>query len=98
MEKNNFSIFPWDKGEKPYFVNDEGFEWYVDKGMTKWARDDRAGSDGLKGVVCFYVKKKDHVTRILINDKQEILKESQGLEDMAAFIDILRVQQMYDKD
>jgi len=87
-----FSIFPWENNIKPYFVNEEGFEWYIDEEMTEYARkkDPRNGNEGLKGVVCFFVKKGDFITRTLIDEHQHILHDDQSLEGMATKIDLLK--------
>ena len=77
-------LFPWDKNEKPYFSND-GFDWYVDDFMTKYARKK------LKDVVCFYVKKGDVIKRVLIDNKQNILHEDTTMDGMACKIDFLKL-------
>lgn len=88
----DYKFFPWDRGEKPYFVNEEGFEWYIDKDCTEWAKRDMAnGNKGLKNVGCFFVKKGDDVHRVLINDKQQILHSATSMEGMCVKIDMLKM-------
>ena len=86
-------MFPWDEeGAKPYFVNNDGFEWWLDKSMTKYALEDSTiGNPGLKDVFCFYVKKGDDISRVLINNKHQVLYETSTLDQMAAHIDILKI-------
>lgn len=87
-----FKFFPWENDKQPDFVNEEGFEWYIDKDMTKYARqtDERNGNPGLKNVACFFVKKDEMVTRVLIDDQQRVLHEDTALDGMATKIDILK--------
>ena len=93
-----FNIFPWEKGEKPYFINEKGFEWYVDKDMTNWARKDMpGGTKGIKDVMCFYVKMPDGVTRVLIDDKQNIIHEDTNLEGMASHIDMMKISKRFEE-
>ena len=82
MELN---FFPWDKGEKPYFVNEEGFEWYIDEALTKYPQ--RQSLD----LVCFYVKKDKLLTRVLMDKKNNILHEDTSFEGMGCHIDMLKL-------
>lgn len=85
-------IFPWENDVKPYFVNEEGFEWYLDDDTNKWLRKDMVnGVKGIKDHACFFVKKGDDITRVLIDSKQNIIKDDKNWEGMLAFIDILKV-------
>jgi hypothetical protein len=91
MTEINLNFYPWQKGEKPYFVNPEGFEWYIDKGGTEYATKDSGNLKGLKNVMCFYVKKNDIIKIVLIDNKQNILAESTSLEGIGIKIDILKI-------
>lgn len=82
-----FKFFPWDKGEKPHFINEEGYEWYKDLDMTNYARQ---GKGGLKKAMCFFIKKGEFVTRGIIDDGK-LVADAQGLEDMAVKIDCLKM-------
>jgi len=93
-------LYPWDNNEKPYFVNAEGFEWYVDKSTTEWATKDVALIDGrtrkgLKNVVAFFVKKGESVRSVLINNKQEIVAEHESFVGLCSRIDMLKVWEDY---
>jgi|GEM_PF-3018914 len=92
-----FNLFPWDNGVDPYFVNDEGFEWYIDKDITDWAtKDTDTGIKGLKGVMCFFVKKGDDINRVLINDQQQILADDRSLEQICVKIDLMKIVKNYE--
>lgn len=96
---SKLGLFPWDNGSKPDFINEEGFEWYTDKTLTGWAqrKDELNNTPPLKAV-CFYVKKDDTLTRILVGANQEVLHEDTSLDGMACKIDILRLANSYDKE
>lgn len=64
--------FPWENNEKPYFVNEQGFEWYIDKETTNYAKP-------LK-VVCFFCKKKEFMTRVLLNENGDEIYSDTSLE------------------
>lgn len=83
------SVFPWDRNEKPYFVNEEGWEWYLEEGMNEWikSRSKHWGID-LK-IVAFFVKKGKVINRILIDTNQQILTANTSMEAMAVYIDML---------
>lgn len=93
----NLKLFPWDKDEKPFWVNPEnGLLWYVDKYVTEWCTKEKLGWPKLDAV-CFYVCQKigdkiDLMTRILLDKKtNEILAEDQSLESMAVKIEAMRM-------
>lgn len=97
---NVFCDYPWDSGKKPYFVNEEGFEWYVDKSSTDYATKDvnlwsGGVRKGLKGVVAFYVKKGNVVKSVLINEEQDIICEADGFIGLASKIDVEKIYQDY---
>lgn len=92
----DFPIFPWERNEKPYFVNEEGFEWYVDKFATQIAHKDNylySGHTrkGLKNMVAFFIKKGDNVKCALINDKQEVMAEAPNTIALCFKIDQLKI-------
>jgi hypothetical protein len=82
---------PWENGGKPYFINEQGYEWYVDKSLTNWAANPKRVGEPLEAV-CFTVcKNKKPITRILVGIENQILAEYTGLEDMVIKIDMLRI-------
>jgi hypothetical protein len=90
MELN---LWPWDKeNAKPYFINEEGIEWWIEKDLTEWATRDDLSSKPLKAI-CFITRKEGNILdRILVGEKQKILAVDSSLEGMAYKIDILRLQ------
>lgn len=90
----NFEMFPWDVGKEPDFLNEKGWEWYTDKSMTKWAQEkDATRKTKPLRAVCFFAKKGDEITRVLVGENQKVLAEESSLEAMAIKIDILRAVQ-----
>ena len=92
-EEFTLNIFPWDnKGEKPYNINEEGWEWWVDINMTEYATKKNVlnNTRPLKAA-CFFLRKGDFFTRVLIGPNQLILHEDTTLEGMACKIDWLRL-------
>jgi hypothetical protein len=92
----DFPIFPWERDEKPYFINEMGFEWYVDKFATKWAHDDVCLSayhtrKGIKNVVAFFVKNGDEIRSVLIDEKQEVVAEAENTIGLCHKIDKLKI-------
>jgi len=89
-------LFPWDNGGKPDFINDKGFEWYVNDSMTRWCSHPTAGDLPPLRAVCFYVAERvdgkvNPITMVLIDrDTNEVLYENSRIEDMAVYIDMLR--------
>lgn len=99
MENNTtiFKLFPWENGEKPYWVNPEnGIEWYIDKDTTEWCTRERNNLKKLNAVV-FYVcvKNKNKINpleRVLIDVKTNApLASETSVEVMCAKIDMLRL-------
>jgi hypothetical protein len=79
---------PWDRGIKPFFVNEKKVEWYWDAEMSAYAE-----RLGLKGIACVFLREPNGVaTRALLDkDTREFLFESQKLETVAAHLDMLKV-------
>ena len=94
MEEIQFKFFPWENGESPYFTNEEGFDWYIDKMLTDYARRKSDGSVPLKAVCFFVVKDGELMSRVLVGEQQNILHEDNSLEGMSVKIDILRLAGM----
>lgn len=89
---DKFEVFPWDKeGSKPYYVNEQGYEWWIDTSSTDYARSDTRPGHPLKAI-CFYVRKDGRaLSRVLIDENtNDVLADEQNLEALAVKIDILR--------
>lgn len=91
----SLNLFPWDRGEKPYFVNDEGFEWYVHKELTDWCTNDRPLNNlpPLNAVV-FLVSNEDRTNMsYVVIDKitNGEMYSNTGYEAVATWIDVARL-------
>ena len=85
---------PWKTGETPYYTDPStGTQWWVDKFSTEHARRDlpQVGAKGLMNVAVFFVKTEDHVTRLAIDDEQNVLIEDTTLEGMGTKLDFLKI-------
>lgn len=98
MEDNttDFKFFPWENGEKPYWVNPEnGIEWYIDKDATEWCTRESNFKklNAVVFIVC--INNKDKITpleRVLIDVKTSAFLASEtSLEAMCVKIDMLRL-------
>jgi len=94
---NKWKFFPWENGEKPVLVNEEGFEWYLDKDCTQWATKWMGNNNPPLKANCFFAKRGEEVTRVLIDKNQNILHHDTSLEGMCAKIDVLRLLENYDR-
>ena len=73
---------------EPDFINEEGTKWWKDDIITEYAQREDINGTSLN-VVCFVIELKDgYKSRVLINDKQEIIEEDQKVEVMGVKIDI----------
>lgn len=99
-----FKIFPWDNDEKPFFVNPEGFEWYIDKSTTDYCYNERLNNLPPLNAVVFYVVKeidgeKKPLSRVLVDKKtNKVLADETSLEGMGSKIDFFRLAQVADDD
>jgi hypothetical protein len=96
------AIFPWEKGEKPYWVNPEnGYEWYIDRNVTDYCSKDKSGLPILDAI-CFYVCNKiedkiNPITRVLIDKKSNnVLADDNSLEGIACKIEMIRMSMKKD--
>lgn len=84
-------ICPWERGVKPDFVNEEGFEWYRNNSVTDYANAPSGDNPGL-GAVCFTVVKDGRpLAYMLIHPDDGVLAEENTLEGMGAKIDVLKI-------
>ena len=97
MEK--FSLFPWDNNITPDFINDRGFEWYIDKSLTRYCKRKTIDNKLPLKAICFYVCERKHnnvnaISRVLIDiDTNKVIADETSLEGMAIKIDMLRMLQ-----
>ena len=82
-----FKTFPWENNIKPVFINEKGYEWYNDDDTNKYLNK-QLPHQILAG---FFLKKDEYITRVIINNRQEIVFESQQLEAILTHIDIRKM-------
>jgi hypothetical protein len=92
-----FNIFPWQRGEEPYWVNPEnGIAWYVDKDTTYWCGRETVNGHPILDAVVFYVTKKEGDTvhalsRVMVDKKTNaVLADETSMEALAVKIDMIR--------
>jgi hypothetical protein len=91
-------IWPWEsEGSKPFHTNEEGFEWWLDDSMQRYIDQDFP-KPKLKDTMACLVRKGDDVTRVIINDKQELLYSNKSLEAVACWVDMAKTKQQFDKN
>lgn len=91
-------LWPWENDIKPFFINEEGVEWYVDESCTKWAHREDSKGISLPNIFVFILREKDGnpLTRVVMNKTNNaILKESTNMEVICAFIDMLKANEHF---
>jgi hypothetical protein len=96
IEDIELKFFPWEKGDKPYFVNPEGFEWYVDKDTLSYMRKEDRNEITIDNLYPFLVKKDDDITRVIVDDKQNIIYENKGWEAVLYYVDTIKLNKHFD--
>lgn len=86
--------------EKLLGVNEEGFEWYLNIGLTKHLHEDKLSVDGeiigkklRDNLVAIRIQKEKKTISYIIFDKEkkEIVYDCGGFEACAAKIDLLKL-------
>ena len=95
--KKNPLLWPWEREEKPFFVNDEGFEWYIDEDTTGWAHRENGGVS-LLNIVGFIVRKDgESIDRVLMDkETNKVIYSNTSLEAIASHIDILKAVKRFE--
>lgn len=79
----------WDK---PDAVNESGVKFWLDKSATDYAQKADQFGTKLKGwQVLMLEEPNGHRTRIVVNEKQEIMGENQSLEGIGCQIDVFKL-------
>jgi len=91
-----FKFFPWEREEKPYFVNPEGFEWYIEKELLRYIRNEDRKGIKIDDIYPFFVRKGDDIIRVIIDGNQKILYESKSYESVLAYVDTLKLKKHFD--
>jgi len=76
--------FPWKNGEKPYFTNKEGFDWYIQEDLTEYCKE-----KGLLNVVVFLVAKGEKPETYAVVEKGRLLHTNQQYEGVLCWIDCI---------
>ena len=96
---DNLKLWPWDQEDaKPFFVNPEGIEWWLDKDTTEWAhREDQHGTT-LKNIIGFILRRDgEPQTRVLMDkESNQVVYENTLLEAVACHIDALKALKRYE--
>lgn len=78
----------------------ETHEWFLDKGNTQWAKSHGVGpsSEELKGIVCCVVrdKKTGYYERVVLENNEPVYSSTK-LEDIAVWIDKMKVIKHFNK-
>lgn len=86
------SLQPW-KNEKPYYIGEDGCEWYVDKKTTDYCTEPTVNDLENIDAVCFFVVSDGRLSsRVLIDEEtNNVLADENSLEAMSAQIDMMRI-------
>lgn len=88
----DFLKFPWQKGDKPIFTNDQGWEWYKDEETTGWAHRGDHNEIALKNIQGVFLKRGEQITRALYDtDLKQLIYDNTSLEAIACHIDMLKL-------
>lgn len=88
MRTHLFDPMPWELGEKPYFVNELGNEWYLDDITNKEIKSRKLKMQ----IVCFFLRTTEGIiTRLLIDDKQHVLMETNNWEAILHRLDAYEI-------
>lgn len=89
-------IFPWQRDEKPYWVNPEnGIEWYIDEQMIFYC-DCYINDWPVLKAICFFVVEnvngvRNCISRVLIDSEtNEVLADETSLEAISIKIEMMR--------
>jgi hypothetical protein len=78
----------------------ESHEWFYDKTSTQYAQTDNGlHKDALPNIHCFVVreKKSGEYDRVAMDSKKnEVIYDTKSLEDLAGFIDRLKIAKRFD--
>ncbi|MDD5650451.1 MAG: hypothetical protein PHF86_08565 [Candidatus Nanoarchaeia archaeon] len=75
----------WWENQEPDFINEKGIKWWIDYNTIKYCKL-------LNKYIIYVVKDNDYITRVIVdNEKKEIIFESQQLDAIACFCDVLKL-------
>ena len=79
----------------PDYTNDFGVKWWLDKSLTTYAKEKNFKGISLPNVQVFDVEEPNgNRTRLIIEDSK-IIYENSGLEAIATYIDMMKVNKQF---
>lgn len=93
-------IWPWENKEKPFFTNDEGFDWWVDKILTESCEKSKERGVGwpLPNTKVFLVSKNNKPITYAIVRGNELIYENKNYEAVCYRIDFLRMAEQVQQE
>ena len=91
------NIFPWERGEAPYWVNPEnGIHWYVADALTEWCYRESLNAPPLEATVMYVAEKREGKIRPLSHvllecETNAVLADTQSVEALCVKIDAIRL-------
>ena len=83
--------FDWNK---PDFINPQGIKWWLDKTLSDYANKPNQFGICLENWKVFVVEEKNgNRTRLLVDDKHQIIDDNSSVEGIACKIDIIKVNE-----
>ena len=89
-------VWPWDRDEEPFFINEKNIYWYKEEGITAACNEDLFSENPSLKAFGFLVAKKTKISfapigYVVVGERQNILAEDQSLEGIGRKIDVLRM-------
>lgn len=91
------SPFDWPFAREPDSVNEKGVKWWIDKSSTDYARNPDSFGTCLPEVTCWFVEVPSGEKTRLITDGTGVIYESQQLEAIGVYIDMLKMDKAFPK-
>ena len=94
MSLLDFKYYPWENEVKPIMINQEGFEWYLDKDLTRYAHEPGIGNIKLTNIFIYFIRKDKDISRVIVRQEDGISKaifSTNSLEDVGVKIDQLKL-------
>lgn len=81
----------------PDGINSAGVKFWVNRGLTEWARQPDLHGIMLHNLRAYAVEEANGRRTYLLTDGDAWIFESQRLEDVAVHIDMLKIQKRYEQ-
>lgn len=79
------------KNTEPFFVNEEGIEWYLVDDMTKWCTMGKCGWPILDAKVFLTVEDGKMMEYVIVAPEGKVLGSNKSMEGIAVLIEALRL-------